>query len=243
MRILELTLAGTDLAALRRFYASVLGLRVLATLTRGGLAVQAGQTRLTFVPAPAGASLPGSAPRYHFAFDVPAERFEAAVTWLRQRGGLIASPTGENRFHSQGWNADMVYFADPVGNVLELIARHAAPEDETRPKIAPETLFSVREILAVSEIGLPAPSVTDAVGGLLERMPGAAIYSGAGSDEFTAVGDERGLLIVVRRGRIWFPETGIQAEFLPVNALVQLETGRRYRLSAPPYPYHIIPEQ
>jgi hypothetical protein len=33
--------------------------------------------------------------------------------------------------------------------------------------------------------------------------------------QFTAVGDENGLFIVVEGGRIWFPETGIAPENIP----------------------------
>ena len=244
MRIKELTLHGVNLEELRRFYCAVLGLREVEPYWTGRLTVQAGDTQLSFLPAPQ-----GTRPRYHFAFDVPPNRLEEAVAWLRERGGLIASPEGETRFHSDTWNADNVYFGDPQGNILELIARHTVPVEAAAARnLADEDVrrlvgrsFSAAEIVAVTEIGIATDTVVDTVGALIERMPSLSVYSGEDSDSFTAVGDVYGLFIVVRRGRIWFPNTGVPAEFIPVDALVELENGARYRLSAPPYPFSILP--
>lgn len=237
MRILELTLHGIDLNAMRQFYVGVLGLRELEPPETGRLAVIAGRTRLFFVPAPR-----GTQPRYHFAFDVMPGRFEAAVRWLRERRGLLANTTGEDRFHSDRWNVDNVYFSDPQGNILELIARHDAGRgpnggEDDRP-------FSANEIVAVTEIGLAADSVANAAGALAERLPGLSPYpdpEAAPGDDFAAMGDVNGLLIVVRRRRIWFPETGVPAELLPLDVLVELDTGRRYHLIAPPFPFKARP--
>ena len=46
------------------------------------------------------------------------------------------------------------------------------------------------------------------VKGLCDTL-GVTVYDGEGGDMFTAVGDELGLFIVVKQGRIWYPETGI----------------------------------
>lgn len=238
MRILELSLYGVEIEVLRRFYAGILGLRELDAADFGQFSLRAGRTRLNFRPAPH--ALAGSPPRYHFAFDVPVPRFQAALRWLDQRGGPIASPEGETTFHGS-WNADSVYFRDPQGSILELIARHTLPPEEHAVSTPPERLFDAAEIMAVTEIGLATSSVADTVGALCEHLPGLKVYDGEGSDTFTAVGDPHGLIIVVRRGRIWFPETGVPAQDVPLEALVELETGRRYRVSAPPFPFTTLP--
>lgn len=237
MRILDVTLQAVDVERLRRYYAGVLGLREITTTETDGFTVQAGSTRLTFTPA--GTNLAGGQPRYHFAFDVPPARFDAARQWLHQRGEPIASAAGETQFHGS-WNADSVYFADPQGNILELIARHTAPAAPGRQNPGADQPFNAAEIIAVSELGLAADSVTGAVSMLLSHMPGLSIYDGEGSDTFTAVGDPYGLLIVVRRGRIWFPDTGVPAQPLPLHALVEVDPGRRYRVSAPPFPCEVV---
>jgi hypothetical protein len=70
---------------------------------------------------------------------------------------------------------------------------------------------------------------------LLEAELSAPIYDGAGSDTFTAVGDEHGLFIVVKRGRIWFPDTGTPADLFPVRVMTLADNGERGTLSGPPY--------
>jgi hypothetical protein len=93
--------------------------------------------------------------------------------------------------------------------------------------------FDERSILSISEIGLASDDVIATVA----QLQGAAmpIYDGAGSDTFAAVGDEHGLLIVVSRGRIWFPETGTPADLVPLKAVVSLGSGATAVISGPPY--------
>ena len=79
---------------------------------------------------------------------------------------------------------------------------------------------------------------TDDVDGLLESVRarlGAEVYRGSHSAEFAAVGDVHGLLILVKRGRVWFPETGVAADTYPVSVLVSGPGGETYRISGPPY--------
>lgn len=247
MRILELTLWAANLDELRRFYTAVLGLDEFQPEQPGLLAVTAGHTTLYFHEAPRGWQ-----GQYHFAFGVPPDRFETALRWQRERGGTIASSDGKTSFHHTAWNADAVYFRDPQGNILELIAHLDLDEDfegtENRAGIdtflPPDTdrPFNASEIIGITEIGIGTDSVLETVAELQIRMPGIPIYDGKGSDQFTTVGDIYGLLIVARRGRIWFPNTGVPADHLPLDILLELAQGQRYRLSAPPFPISIRPE-
>jgi hypothetical protein len=77
------------------------------------------------------------------------------------------------------------YFRDPDGNVAELIAR---------PRARPE--------LSLAEVGLPVEDVAAAVESLAAL--GLSPHHGW-NDAFAPLGDDDGLLIVVRRGRNWFP--------------------------------------
>jgi hypothetical protein len=91
----------------------------------------------------------------------------------------------EHAFPSWG-GARAIYFRDPEENVVELIARpHARPE------------------LTLAEVGLPVDDVPAAVEAL-QRELGLPFYLDHG-DEFTPLGDDDGLLILVRVGRPWFP--------------------------------------
>ena len=123
----------------------------------------------------------------------------------------------EHDFSSWG-GARAVYFRDPEDNVVELIARpHARPE------------------LALAEIGLPVDNVTVAVDAL-ERELGLLPYRD-GDDSFAPLGDDDGLLIVVRVGRGWFP-VGVPSGKAPVEVTVtgvrtgELELpGSRHRIT------------
>jgi hypothetical protein len=115
----------------------------------------------------------------------------------RWRGRLDLSE--EHDFSSWG-DARSVYFRDPEGNVGELVARpHAGPE----PSLA--------------EIGLPVDDVPAAVDALATL--GLTPYREP-DETFAPVGDEDGLLIVVRVGRGWFP-VGEPAGAAPIDVVVE----------------------
>lgn len=221
MKIQELRLPAPDIAVQRDFYLGVFGFNEAAT-SEGDLTIQAGSSRLVFYRATA-----GQEGAYHFAFNIRENAFAEAKEWVSRRASLIKNSAGDDQFHFGSWNADALYFYDPAGNILEFIARH---------DLAPgpvEGAFDARGVLSVSEIGLSTEDVAATVTGL-ETGLGVEVYDGAGSDTFTAVGDIQGLLIVVKAGRVWFPDTGISARPLPVDCLIQVgET--RYKLSGPPY--------
>lgn len=201
MRIEELRLWTGDLGALRAFYATELGLPLVADGDEA-FTVRAGATRLTFLADPAGA------PTYHFAFNIPRNLLPAAKAWLGGRAELLTRD-GEDEFASSpDWNARMVYFLDPAGNILELIARQNLANDApvTAPGAAsdsPPGPFGPEHVLNVSEIGVPTDDVPATVARLRAEY-GLAPF-GDQSDSFAPVGDEEGLFIVVRRGRHWFP--------------------------------------
>ena len=193
MHITQLVLSAADLPALGEFYAGGLGLAVESS-TVGSLTIRAGETRLTFEQT-------GPPGRYHFAFGLPASRFRAAKTWLAARTRLIADAAGAEEFEFRDWNARAVYFYDPAGNIAEFIARPFQPEAETEP-------FGPADLAGVCEFGLVTDDVRGTVGRLASAL-GLPVYDGEGSDAFTAVGADSGLFIVVRRGRPWYPDTGV----------------------------------
>jgi catechol-2,3-dioxygenase len=112
---------------------------------------------------------------HHFAFHV------ADLDPLKRRLDV----SKEHDFSSWG-GARAVYFRDPEQNVVELIAR---------PQARPE--------LALAEVGLPVDEVAAAVDAL-DRELGLSPYDDW-DESFAPLGDDDGLLIVVRVGRGWFP--------------------------------------
>jgi catechol-2,3-dioxygenase len=145
----------------------------------------------------------------HFAVNVPPQRFEEAVDWARERVELV-----DDDVPFPAWRARSAYFFDPGGNIVELIARERAPGED---------LF-----LEISEVGLPVADVGSAVE-WLEGELGLPHFSGNRRD-FSAVGDDRGLFIVVPVGRPWL-FTQEPAPDAPLR--VTIESDRSLELEVP----------
>lgn len=205
MRIRKLRLKMADLVQAKAFYHDVLKLPVTSE-TAAELVLQAGSTQLIFEREA------GWQGKYHFAFEVPENKVHEAAEWLGSQVKFATLHDTTVFTSSERWNANMVYFYDLAGNILEFIGRHRQPNASNKP-------FSERDILYLSEIGLSTIDVPATVAWLNDTL-GLPDYDGAGSDSFSAVGDEYGLLIVVKEGRGWYPETGIPAGLYPIDITI-----------------------
>ena len=197
MHILNLSLASTARAQQQTFYSSFLE-RMPCIATEHELCYQVGQTLLCFVKSED--TLPG---RYHIAFNIPENQFDEAKSWLAQYTSLLKETGGQDTFYSEHWDADMLYFNDADGNILELIARHSLANTSS-------SAFSAASLLNISEIGIACDDFAALAAELNQRID-AQPYHWEGSDSFMPIGDEHGLFIVVKPGRIWFPDTGVPA--------------------------------
>jgi hypothetical protein len=157
-----------------------------------------GRSRVRFEPGPAVCS--------HFAINVG--RFDAAVDWARTQADLI-----EEDVPFEAWRARAAYYFDPVGNLVELIARERAPGDEL--------------LLEVSEVGVPVADVGAAVE-FLEQELGLPHFSGD-RKSFSAVGDDHGLFIVVPVGRDWL-FTDRPAQDAPLRVTIEGPEARELTL-------------
>jgi len=195
-RIIALELLATaPLGAMKDFYHGTLGLRVIDERD-DQLTVAGGATSITFIRS---ASHPSN-PFYHFAFNIPRNKIRAAREWQLKRSELLPIPPAlrdpaypDDVVNYAHWNAHSVFFFDPAGNVVEYIARHDLENDADGD-------FDARDILYASEIAFVTDDVA-ATADELKRAAGVGQYRG-GSDQFTALGDERGLLLVMKRGRV-----------------------------------------
>lgn len=189
VEFLRLRLRTNQPAALRDYYRKVLELPT--TMQGDALSVRAGSTELLFVPdaAQAGAF-------YHVAFNIPENKLDRAIDWMKGRAELIPQPnTGRIIFDYPNWNANSIYWYDPAGNILEFIARHNL-------KNARSGGFGTSDVLHASEMGMVVPDVAAAIGELKQKT-GIADYIGVGT-AFAPIGNEHGLFIVVRSDRKWF---------------------------------------
>lgn len=220
MRLLEVTLDATELSAAYGFYAGDLGLPVVRHLA-DALILQAGASRLTFRKA----ASTTQAAFYHFALNVHPTRFQRARAAMAAITPLLNDRDGRDVFDSRSWDATICYFADPLGNIGELTARHDLRTEPVPPGLG---------ILSIGEIGL----VTGDVPGLTKRLCrelSVEVYRESAGDEFAALGDEHGLLILAQQGRVWYPDTGKRAVAAPLEVLLEAGDGRRFRIAAPEF--------
>jgi hypothetical protein len=161
-RIARLRLSSHAVPKMASFYRDTLGLPV-APIEGDRISVTCGETVIEFAPAP-----DGTQPFYHFAFNIPHNKLDKAIQWMKPRHPLFVRDDGNVVFHFERWDAHAVYFIDPSGNVVEFIARHTLKND------APSS-FDVGDILCASEIGVVTPDV-DATADRLKRDLGLNSY-------------------------------------------------------------------
>jgi hypothetical protein len=235
-RIARLRLrTAAPLEQLADFYGGTMGQRV-EERSADRLVVAAGATQIELVPAPSehrGSGPPSSTSAfYHVAFNVPENKLRQARDWQLERTPLL--PPSNNQVDPsypddvtwfRNWNAHSVFFWDPAGNLLEHIARHdlatAAPGS-----------FGGADILCASEIALITDEVPRVAREVAAAM-GLATYREP-SEVFQALGDERGLVLVIERGRDWW---GKPSAVHPVE--VALRGERRAELAVSGLPYRV----
>lgn len=222
--ILRLRLKATRLAEMAEFYGEGMGFAVQPTPR--GLTVEAGGTLIEFE-----AAAEGEQPAYHVAWAIPENQLAPAKAWLAARTPLLVHPDGRNQFHFRRANRHAVYFADPAGNVLELIARHNLDDGTGGP-------FTLADVLYVNHAGL-----------VVDDMPGAIrdLQSGLGLElraeptpHFAQLGDEHRHVVLVTRKRLWLPEGRVPAEVFDTE--IVLHGSPATRLAFDRYPYRVALE-
>jgi hypothetical protein len=131
------------------------------------------------------------------------------------------------------WNAHSVFFFDPAQNVVEYIGRHDLKNAAPGP-------FSPDDILYASEIGVITDDV-DATARVLKEAAGVGQYRG-GDDHFRAIGDEHGLLLAMKRGRLisFDAKARKEVDVFRTAAVVRGERPRTYRPAQYPYEITVI---
>ena len=197
-RILSLELlSGAPMNEMKALDRKTLDLRLLDEQA-DSFTVEAGESRIKFVNSTD--AVDGRPPFYHFAFNIPDNKIIQALEWQKARTPMLAIP---ERNRAAGyppevvdyshWNAHSIFFLDPAGNVVEYIARHDLKNGDNSP-------FSWADLLYISEIGLVVDDVA-ATAETLKSVASVSQYKG-GDGQFMAMGDEYGLLLVMKRGRV-----------------------------------------
>ena len=217
MQILRMQLETASLEALALFYGEVLALPVKHA--EHSIHISCGTTRLIF-----SAATGGKAPFYHFAINIPHGSIEAAAAWMQDKAELLYMEDYKNVIAEfVNWNARSLYFLDPAGNIVELIARQAIGAVYVEP-------FSSAQFLGVSEAGIVVQkeAIESFTKNCLEQYGLDYFARQKPFPFFKAVGDDEGLLIIVAEGRHWYP-TSIPSELSPMHIVFNLD-GEEYEL-------------
>ncbi len=212
MHINEIALFAPNLDQAAAFYSGGLGLPI-ESRTNTEIQFSVGESILTFVRD----TTDTVTTSYHYAINIPENQFQEGKAWLRQRVPLIPDPNGFDEFFFENWNAHACYFYDPFGNIGELIARHTTHTATNAP-------FSSHSLLSISEIGIPVEDVLAFVV-TAGKTWGLRPYLNRSSEDFTAIGDHDGLLITVKRGRLWYPNGQVAADQLPARVILEDAKG------------------
>jgi hypothetical protein len=216
MQIKRLILQTSALAELTDFYIKLMELPVELTGEKE-ITIKIGSTELVFQQAPA------ADPFYHFAINIPANKIEEAKKWLQSRVELIWIEQYKSDVADfVNWHAKSVYFYDPAGNILELIARFDLDYKTTEP-------FASSQFLSISEVGLVfnEDELDKRTEDLLQQYQLSFFDKQPPLPQFRAVGDDEGLFIIVPNYRNWFP-TSKAAGIFPME--VEFENGARKML-------------
>jgi catechol-2,3-dioxygenase len=193
MLIKELKLQSTNIYALFSFYKELLNMDVIQSYNV--ICITAGETKLIFEQTNTKEN-----PFYHFAFNIPSNRFEEAFEWTKKRAVLLWLDDYNSYIADfVNWHAKSFYFKDPAGNILEMIARFDLNNKSDEP-------FSSKQIRNVSEMGIvfPADSFDEQVDALLKQFSLDYFEKQPPMPQFRAIGNDEGLFILVPENRAWF---------------------------------------
>ncbi len=236
-------LTAVPLVEMRRFYRDKIGFNV-GSETPNELALQAGETQLTFVRATpdqikGNGGRGNGEPMYHFAFNIPCNKIEAARTWQLERSPLVP-PRSEVRdsklpdevWNFRHWNAHSVFFFDPSWNIVEYIARHDLKNDA-----ADARRFDTSDILHASEIGFVTTRADQSktIAFMREKLGLSEYPHGA---EPWAMGDEHGLLLCLGRlGEQWAEHTQTPVNWgqFPTECTIRGPMPGRYDMAGLPF--------
>lgn len=213
MKIKEIILLSDDLNETSRFYSELMGFKISES-NASRITFKAGSSQLTFL------STNNQNCIYHFAFDIPHNKLDEALQWLSAKVDLIEFE-GRNIIDFPAWNAKSLYFYDNNGNVLEFIARF---ENENESHHS----FEGSSIVSISEIAFVTENVEKLAKDLIQTHGLTYYFRQLQREDFSVIGDDNGLIIIVSSTRNWFP-TPINAEKFPIKVIIE-KNGNNFEL-------------
>lgn len=201
MEIKSMTLQTTKLTEMKDFYINKLGF----TLT------EENDTSFNFVVGSSELKFTSngvtSNPYYHFAFNIPSNKFSEAKTWIKKRVTLNLEE-GQDEANFTHLPARALYFDDPSGNVVEFISRQAMKTNQTES-------FSIKSVLNISEIGVTVNDVYSAAESLNTVSVNERDNEDIRKDTLNFMGERnKGVFIILNEpGRRWIFSEKISKSF------------------------------
>ncbi|PED07886.1 VOC family protein [Bacillus pseudomycoides] len=216
MLINRVTLYSNALEEMRDFYLHKLGFHLLENSGETSFSIQVGESELEFCK-----NNSNTNPFYHFAFNIPSNKFSEAKEWAKNRV-VLNIEDGADEVYFPRSNAHSFYFIDPAGNIVEFISRHMTSPESNEP-------FSVHSILNVSEMSMTTDQVLK-VGNQLIDIGIPVRDEEELSDGFYFMGENGVYLLLGPSGRRWF-FSDLNAEVHPLRIEVdnerQIEINRQ----------------
>lgn len=199
MNILELQLLSADIAQTKKFYNETLGFGIIHESDQS-VTFSAGLSTLIFKNGNE------KNPFYHFAFNIPSNKFEQAFTWANRKLELIPITPNNTIADFKNWNAKAFYFYDNNQNIVEFIARFDLSDQSVKD-------FEGSSISSISEIGLVVDNAKTYSQLLLKEHNLNFFSRQPPQDDFVAIGDDNGLFILVNNKRNWYPTSKPSAKY------------------------------
>ena len=188
MNIKELTLYTKDLERQKEFYTRTLFLPIYKEF-KDTVEFKVGTSILKFV-------FKKDATPYHYAINIPSNQETEALQWLKNHLDVLKYNNDEI-IDFKSWNAKSMYFYDNDKNIVEFIARRNL-------KIISSNIFSSKSFIEISEIGAPTDDIEFNYN-FWNKNYALEIYDG-NIEVFCAIGNERGLFIVINKNKKdWLP--------------------------------------
>ncbi len=191
MKLQHIQIQTNNIPETTSFYRDILELPIIEK-TSQSVTVKAGSSILKFIENPDFNSM------YHFAFNIPENKLDEAIKWCNDKIDLVVIEDKRVIANFETWNANAIYFYDNNGNLLEFIARHDLDNLQIKD-------FSSKSILNISEIGIVDEDPIELGTHLIEDYGLSFFAKNFNSENFAAIGDDEGLLIIVKPYRNWYP--------------------------------------
>lgn len=216
MNIEHVTMLASNYETTKQFYETTLKFPFIS-IAHDRFTFKAGQTTVTFVKAPMDVQ-----PFYHFAFDIPANQFEEAKTWTKEKITLLQEQADDEVYFA-GIDAKSIYFEDPAGNIVEFICRFSDANPSDRP-------FTAASLQKMSEMSIVVPDKIDAFSSLKAISVFERDHKEISTDSLSFMGERKDAtyLLLVNEDRRWFFSTKYSTAF-PIE--ITLNNGRIIKIN------------